>query len=175
MPFYYLWRGQTSPNCVQDFPYNYYKTTFDREAFSKSRIHGSVPFEDVDEALTEVEETIRPKVQAINKVSAYFGGFFVASGIIGTLLHHRSSRSKNAFFTRAVVIADAVIMGFITIQYYQFLGQKEREIQNLAQKVVNRYKIEFQYRGLQWNIPDQFPKYLELLEDTTYKIENKKN
>jgi len=175
MPFYYLWRAPPSPNSAFVFPFDYYNTTFERQPYNKSNFYGKVPFEDVDEALTEVEETIRPKVKAINKVSAYFAGFFVASGLIGTVLHHHSSRSKSAFFSRALVIGDAVIMGFITIQYYQFLGQKEREIQNIAQKVVNRYKIEFSYKGYEWIVPDQFPKYLELVQESPDKIANKNN
>lgn len=157
------------PQSTEDilvFPLDKSNDLYDIKFYTSNLTDGRVTFMEIHQVLTAVN-TIR---QAYTKRMRRRIGLILAYELV-CILFYCLHRSKNSEFLLQYVLSYIVfaLSGVVAFAFFQ--TKNARLLKHTVAELLHTEYRFFAFRGLRWNIPDSFPRWLELHKDYRFRLD----
>ena len=155
------------------FPYNISQGKFETKDYKVSQTNQRASKDDISDVLGEVENAIKSKMHESDKIMNYVVvySFIVLGG--GTMFSASKGWLKDANKSVKMSILELALIAPAIWYGVNFSIEKTNEIKTMADIIFDRHNTVWSQKGLRWNAPKAFPKWVELSKE--YKIQQFKN
>ena len=154
----------TTDACIV-FPFNEQNETFNRNFYSPILTEGRASREEINKILGQFETTIQAGRTGYKILTCLFTIFFIGGFIFTAFLtfsiFSSDPSSKEIFYPPIIMFVLFTIFGCILSMRGKAVGEEARMA---CQQIING-NHQFNAVGLRWNLPMNFPAWVELWRD----------
>jgi len=154
---------QTTPYTIM-FSEDKQSKTYDSSFYNTTLTEGRATSEEVSQVLKEINAMRRPLIKKTSLILFSFVvslviviGLFVIFSVF-LMASHPLISDYGLIFS---VILLLISLGFFTLSF----RRNQQDCRKAAAVIVSKYNIIFASKGLRWQLPAEFPRWIELWKD----------
>jgi len=136
---------------------------FDASSYTPNQTGERVQIHEITPILNEIETVCKKYLKEINNIIHI--GFFILVACVGSIaaLWVATDSSVASLFTISfIILCGIVFYGLYALKSIKKFVQDNREE---TETVLMKYKSSFESKGLRWQLPPEYPKWIELWND----------